>query len=48
VSEDPGATVTGEHFYHQRPRETHPAARDQSVQDGLIGACAQLTGVSLP
>lgn len=48
VSEDPGATVTSEHFYHQRPRETHPAARDQSVQDGLIDACAQLTGVSLP
>lgn len=48
VSDDPAATVTGRYFYHQRPRETHPAATDESVQDGLLGACARLTGVTLP
>jgi hypothetical protein len=48
VSDDPGVTVTGGYFHHQRPRETHPAAREASVQDGLISACARLTGVTLP
>ena len=27
VSDDPAATVSGEFFYHQRPREVHPSAR---------------------
>ena len=26
VSDDPAATVTGQYFYHQRPRPFHPAA----------------------
>ena len=48
VSTDPAATVTGGYFYHQQPRETHPAARDVKVQDELLGYCAELTGVELP
>src|SRR5450631_35248 len=28
VSDDPAAMVTGGYFYHQRPREPNPAARD--------------------
>jgi NAD(P)-dependent dehydrogenase (short-subunit alcohol dehydrogenase family) len=47
-SDDSGATVTGRYFYHQRERETHPAARDRDVQDGLLDACAAITGVELP
>jgi NAD(P)-dependent dehydrogenase (short-subunit alcohol dehydrogenase family) len=27
VSDDPAATVTGGYFYHQQPRDVHPAAR---------------------
>jgi NAD(P)-dependent dehydrogenase (short-subunit alcohol dehydrogenase family) len=48
VSDDPAATVTGGYFYHQRPQETHPAARDVAVQDELAGYCARLSGVELP
>jgi NAD(P)-dependent dehydrogenase (short-subunit alcohol dehydrogenase family) len=48
TSDDPAAMVTGRYFYHQRQRDTHPAARDRSVQDGLLDACARLTGVPLP
>jgi NAD(P)-dependent dehydrogenase (short-subunit alcohol dehydrogenase family) len=48
VSLDPAATVTGRYFFHQRPREVHPAAQAVAVQDGLLERCAQLTGTSLP
>jgi NAD(P)-dependent dehydrogenase (short-subunit alcohol dehydrogenase family) len=48
VSDDPAATVTGGYFFHQRPQETHPAARDVTVQDELLGNCARLSGVELP
>jgi NAD(P)-dependent dehydrogenase (short-subunit alcohol dehydrogenase family) len=48
VSDDPAATVTGGYFYHQTPREVHPAARLVEVQDGLLDQCADLTGVVLP
>jgi NAD(P)-dependent dehydrogenase (short-subunit alcohol dehydrogenase family) len=47
VSDDPAATVTGQYFYHQRPRPVHPAASSHSVQDQLLAACAELTGVAL-
>jgi len=48
ASDDPGADVTGEYFYHQRPRLTHPAARDPRRQDTLLDYCAALTGTLLP
>jgi NAD(P)-dependent dehydrogenase (short-subunit alcohol dehydrogenase family) len=48
VSDDPGATVTAGYFYHQRPRQVAPAARDIAFQDELLGYCASLTGVALP
>jgi NAD(P)-dependent dehydrogenase (short-subunit alcohol dehydrogenase family) len=48
VSDDPAARVTGEHFYHGRPRRVHPAARDTGFQDQLTDYCASLTGVPLP
>lgn len=47
TSDDPAATGTGGFFYHQRPRDTHPAANDPRVQDGLLAACAALTGVEI-
>jgi hypothetical protein len=40
--------VTGGYFYHSEPRETHPAARDVTVQDELLDYCAELTSVELP
>ena len=48
TSDHPDATLTGAYFYHQRRRDTHPAAHDRSVQDGLLAACAELTGAPLP
>jgi NAD(P)-dependent dehydrogenase (short-subunit alcohol dehydrogenase family) len=48
TSDHPDATITGGYFYHQRRREAHPAARDRTVQEGLLSACAELTGTSLP
>jgi NAD(P)-dependent dehydrogenase (short-subunit alcohol dehydrogenase family) len=48
VSDDPQAMVSGRYFYHQRLRDTHPAASDVSVQNDLLRTCEQLTGVSLP
>jgi NAD(P)-dependent dehydrogenase (short-subunit alcohol dehydrogenase family) len=48
VNDDPAATATGEYFYHQQQRDVHPAARSVEVQDGLLDACAELTGVVLP
>jgi NAD(P)-dependent dehydrogenase (short-subunit alcohol dehydrogenase family) len=48
TSDDADATVSGRCFYHQRPRETHPAAQRPELQDGQLAECAQLTGVELP
>jgi NAD(P)-dependent dehydrogenase (short-subunit alcohol dehydrogenase family) len=48
VSDDPAARVTGSYFYHQQPREVHPAARDSAFQDRLLSYCATLTGTDLP
>lgn len=48
TSDDPAAMVTGRYFYHQRQRATHPAARDRTVQENLLAACAALTDTVLP
>ncbi len=47
VSDDPGAQVSGRHFYHRRRREPLPVASDVEVQEGLLRACQELTGVVL-
>jgi len=48
VSDNPGAAVTGEYFYHQARRSPHPATRDPQLQEQLIAHCASLSGVTLP
>lgn len=48
VSGDGEARTSGGYWYHQRRRATHPAASDVGVQEGLLAACAELTGVELP
>ena len=48
VSNDAAARVTGEYFYHKRPREVQPAARDRGVQAMLLEACARISGVEMP
>jgi NAD(P)-dependent dehydrogenase (short-subunit alcohol dehydrogenase family) len=47
VSDEPAATVTAGYFFHQQPRDVHPAARDHRVQDELLAYCASLTDVAI-
>src|SRR5271165_3058435 len=47
VSDDPAARVTGQYFYHQKPRRVHLAARRTDLQDELLAYCAGLTGTVL-
>jgi NAD(P)-dependent dehydrogenase (short-subunit alcohol dehydrogenase family) len=48
VSDDPRATVSERYFYHKRLKAAHHAASDVHVQDGLLQACEELTGVRFP
>ena len=47
-SDEPAALVSGQYFYHQRPRPADPAAHDATLQDRLTAECARLSGVALP
>ena len=47
VSADAEARTTGGHWYHRARRTTSPAVTDVAVQEGLLAACAELTGVPL-
>jgi NAD(P)-dependent dehydrogenase (short-subunit alcohol dehydrogenase family) len=47
TSNDPGAQVSGQYFYHQKPRRTHAAARREDLQEALAEYCERLTGVRL-
>lgn len=48
VSDDPAARVTGQYFYHMRPRAPDPQTHDVALQDRLIEACRRLSGIALP
>jgi NAD(P)-dependent dehydrogenase (short-subunit alcohol dehydrogenase family) len=48
ASNDKDATVTGQYFFHMRPRKPSPATRDPQLQDALLEACGRLSGVTLP
>lgn len=48
VSDEPASTVSGAYFYHKSRRAPHPATTDTGVQEGLLAACAELTGTPLP
>jgi NAD(P)-dependent dehydrogenase (short-subunit alcohol dehydrogenase family) len=47
VSDDPAAAVSGSYFYHQKPRDVHPAAHSFEVQSRLLDRCAEIAGVAL-
>jgi NAD(P)-dependent dehydrogenase (short-subunit alcohol dehydrogenase family) len=48
VSDEPAATVSGAFFYHKAQIAAHAAATDTDLQEGLLTACAELTGTPLP
>jgi NAD(P)-dependent dehydrogenase (short-subunit alcohol dehydrogenase family) len=47
VSDDPAAKVTGQYFYHLKRRTAHPAAHDPKIQDKLLTACKEMSGLEL-
>jgi len=47
VADDPEATQSGEHFYHQQLRATHPDAHSTRLQDALLVYCAEISGTPL-
>ena len=48
VSDEPAAKVTGQYFFHQKPRRVNPAAERTDLQERLLAYCAEVTGVTLP
>ncbi len=48
VSQDSAAQVSGAYFYHKRRQDTHPAVREVTFQEKLLGACKELTGTTMP
>lgn len=48
ISDDPQAMITGEYFYHLQQRKPAGTTRDSTLQDKLLAACAQFSGVPVP
>jgi NAD(P)-dependent dehydrogenase (short-subunit alcohol dehydrogenase family) len=48
TSDEPAATRTGRYLKSRTEIPANPSAHDIRVQDGLLAACAELTGVELP
>jgi NAD(P)-dependent dehydrogenase (short-subunit alcohol dehydrogenase family) len=48
TSDDPAARTSGGYFYHLRPREPNPEARDVALQDRLIDICRAMSGIDMP
>ena len=47
ATKDHAAKVTGEYFYHLRPRKPSPATREVECQEKLLDACKGFSGVDL-
>ncbi len=48
VSNAPGATVSGTHFYHERQQTPAAVATKERFQDDLIDRLGEMTHVVLP
>jgi NAD(P)-dependent dehydrogenase (short-subunit alcohol dehydrogenase family) len=48
VSDDREARVTGQYFYHQKPRRVQQSVRRSELQEELLRYCAGLTATTLP
>ncbi len=48
TSDDAGAAVTGEYFFHKRLRKPSGATLDTALQDRLVSECERLSGVPFP
>lgn len=47
TSDEPGARVTGRYLKRRNDLRANPAAYDVELQEGLLAACAELSGVRL-
>jgi NAD(P)-dependent dehydrogenase (short-subunit alcohol dehydrogenase family) len=47
ASDEPAALVTGRYLKRRQDLRANPAAYDVDLQDGLLGACAALSGVRI-
>jgi hypothetical protein len=47
TSQDAEAMVSGQYFYHKRPRAPNPHARDERKQQALLSECARVSGFTL-
>ena len=45
--DDAAARTTAGYFYHLKPREPNPQARDVALQDKLLDVCGKISGVAL-
>jgi NAD(P)-dependent dehydrogenase (short-subunit alcohol dehydrogenase family) len=48
TSDEPGARVSGQYFFHMKRRAADPAASSETVQDRLLAECAKISGVPFP
>lgn len=48
TSPEPAAMVSGRYFKDREELRAHPAAYDEGLQEGLLAACARLSGVPVP
>jgi NAD(P)-dependent dehydrogenase (short-subunit alcohol dehydrogenase family) len=48
VSNDEAARVSGQYFYHMRPRIPNPDAYEEDLQDAFVAACERISGIVLP
>ena len=48
TSDEPGARVSGQYFFHMKRRAADPSASTESVQDRLLAECAKISGVPFP
>jgi NAD(P)-dependent dehydrogenase (short-subunit alcohol dehydrogenase family) len=48
ASDDAGAMVSGEYFYHLKREKPLSATRDTEVQERLLDFCRSVTGIELP
>jgi NAD(P)-dependent dehydrogenase (short-subunit alcohol dehydrogenase family) len=47
ASDDAAARTTAGYFYHLKPREPNPEARDVALQDRLLDICREISAVDL-
>jgi hypothetical protein len=48
ASDDLAARTTAGYFYHLKPRQPNPEARDVALQDRLLEICEEISGVKMP